>query len=99
MLVDENDGRCAGEPAGVAQRRDPARGPPPRGPKRFRGEADLVTLVRRVQAGIAGKVAQQTAAADAQADAEANRRPPARPVDAARGHLGQHDRTVLFQGQ
>ena len=34
-----------------------------------------------------------------QADAEANGRPPARPVDAARGHLGQHDRTVLFQGQ
>ena len=53
----------------------------------------------RSSAGIAGKVAQQTAAADAQADAEANRRPPARPVDAARGHLGQHDRTVLFQGQ
>ena len=99
MLVDENDGWCAGEPAGVAQRRDPARGPPPRGPKRFRGEEDLVTLVRRVQAGIAGKVAQQTAAADAQADAEANGCPPARPFDAARGHLGQHARTVLFQGQ
>jgi hypothetical protein len=95
----KHDGQSAGAPSDVAQRRDPARGPPPRGPKRFRGEADLVTLVRRVQAGIAGKVAQQTAAADAQADAEANGRPPARPVDAARGHLGQHDRTVLFQGQ
>ena len=71
----KHDGQSAGAPSDVAQRRDPARGPPPRGPKRFRGEADLVTLVRRVQAGIAGKVAQQTAAADAQADAEANGRP------------------------
>ena len=58
------DGRFAGAPAGVAQRRDPARGSPPCGRKRFRGEA--------------GKVAQQTAAADAQADAEADGRPLAR---------------------
>ena len=51
----KHDGQSAGAPADVAQRRDPARGPPPRGPKRFRGEADpgLVTLVRWVQAGIA----------------------------------------------
>ena len=99
LVTHKHDGQSAGAPSDVAQRRDPARGPPPRGPKRFRGEADLVTLVRRVQAGIAGKVAQQTAAADAQADAEANGCPPARPFDAARGHLGQHARTVLFQGQ
>ena len=51
----KHDGQSSGAPADVAQRRDPARGPPPRGPKRFRGEADpgLVTLVRWVQAGIA----------------------------------------------
>ena len=69
--------------------------------KRFRGEADLglFTLVRRMQAGIAGKVSQQTAAADAQADAEADGWPPARPVDAVRGHLGQHGRRVVFRVQ
>ena len=43
---------------------------------------------RWMQARIAGKVAQQTAAADAQADTEADGGPPARPVDAVRGHWG-----------
>ena len=69
---------------------------PPRGPKRFRGEEHLV---RWVQVGIAGRVAQQTAAADAQNDVEADGRSPARPVDAVRGHLGQHGRKVVFWGQ
>jgi len=87
----KHDGRSAGAPAGAAERRDPARDPPPRGRfVSFRGEAalGLFTLVRRMQARIAGKVAQQTAAADAQADTEADGGPPARPVDAVRGHWG-----------
>ena len=100
MLVDENDGRCAGEPAGVAQRRDPARGTPPRGPKRFRGaDPGVFTLVCRAKVGIAGRFAQQAAAADAQADAEADGRLPARPVDAVRGRWGQHGRRVVLRGQ